>query len=305
MNKITRIISLIIILIVSSYSIVMWANIEWLWKDVTKTSDSNTSVQITWTDPNSISSTVEKVWLNLLTKVKYIFSWVLLIFLVYAWAQMIMSMWSDEEALSKSKRTIWYSMIWLVFINMPGSLYEALKWDRTSVAWWISWSWANEISNSSQNLFINLDVFAVTLNDYILKFIQILLVSIAILVIIIAWLRIITARWREEQVTEAKNKILWSVVWLIFVWFIEAWQKFAYAWEISDWKDIFETIANLLLFLAAPIAIFFLTLAWYYYITANWDEDKMKKWKNIVVNVLLWTVILLISYIFLNDLITL
>lgn len=305
MNKITRLISVIIILIASSYSIVMWANIPWLWQDVTKTSDSSTSIQISWTDSTSISSTVEGVWLNLLTKVKYIFSWILLIFLVYAWAQMVMSMWSDEDALSKSKRTIWYSMIWLVFINMPGTLYEALNWNRTNWAWWISWSWANQLNNTSQNLFINLDVFAETLNDHIVKFVQILLVSVAILVIIIAWLKIITARWREEQVTESKNKILWSVVWLIFVWFIEAWQKFAYGWEISDWKDIFETIANLLLFLAAPIAIFFLTLAWYYYITANWDDDRVKKWKSIVINVLLWTVILLISYIFLNDLITL
>ena len=57
--------------------------------------------------------------------------------------------------------------------------------------------------------------------------------------------------------------------------------------------------------MAWPIVIFFLTMAGYYYITANWDEDKVKKWKNIVVNVLLATAILLISYIFLNDLITL
>ncbi len=303
MRKSIKIIFLVIISIFFMTSVSYWVNIEWLWSKWVNTQGN--SVNITWTDSSSISNTIEGVWMNLLTKVKYIFSWILLIFLVYAWAQMIMSMWSDEDQLSKAKRTIWYSMVWLVFINMPWTLYEALRWDKTSVAWWIWNSWSNEITSTTSNLFINTDIFAITLNDYIIRFVQIILVSIAILVIIIAWLRIISSRGREEQITESKNKILWSVVWLIFIWFIEAWQQFAYGWEISDWSDIFEAIANLLLFLAWPVAIFFLTLAWFYYITANWDEDKVKKWKNIVINTIIATAILLISYIFLNDLITL
>jgi hypothetical protein len=125
------------------------------------------------------------------------------------------------------------------------------------------------------------------------------------MVIILAWIRIMTSRWREDQISEAKNKILWSLIWLIFIWFIDAWQRFAYTWNIGDWKDIFETVANLALFLAAPTVIFFLSLAWYYYITAAWDEEKTKKWKNIIINVVIATVILLISCVFLYDLIAL
>ena len=132
MNKIKKIIIWLIIWLFWFCNISYAANIQWLtWWAIDSTSNGNVSIQITWTDSTSISKTVENVWLNLLTKIKYIFSWVLLIFLVYAWAQMVMSMWTDEDALSKSKRTIWYSMIWLVFINMPWTLYEALKWDKT------------------------------------------------------------------------------------------------------------------------------------------------------------------------------
>ena len=264
---------------------------------------SDTSIWISWTS-SDISSSINNVWLNILTKVKYIFSWVLLIFVVYSWAQMILSMWTDEEQLSNSKRTVWYSMVWLVFINMPWTLYNALRWDNSNVWWWIWSSWSNEISNTSTNLFINISNFETTLNDYIIKFVEVMIASVAVLIIVIAWLRIITSRWKEDQVSESKNKIIWSIVWLIFVWFIEAWQSFAYSWNISDWTDIFKTIANLALFLAWPIAIFFLTLAWYYYITSDWDEEKAKKWKNIIVNTLLGTIILLSSFIFLNDLIT-
>lgn len=295
----------IIILIISIFWIndISASNIQWLTNIDNETQKS--SINISWTDANSIWKTIETVWFRVLTIVKYIFSWVLLIFLVYAWAKMIMSMWTDDDSLSKAKKTIWYSMIWLIFINIPWTIATAIQWSRVSVAWWIWSSWSNELTSTSRNLFMNTEVFTVLLNDYIIRFIQITLVAVAIMVIILAWIKIMTSRWREEKITEAKNKIIWSVVWLIFIWFIEAWLTFAYWWSIQNWKDIFKTIANLLLFLAPPIAIFFLTLAWYYYITSNWDEEKMKKWKNIVINTMLWTVILLISYIFLNDLIKL
>lgn len=296
--KITKKIILTIIALFSIFIITdtyAW-NVKWL-DGIT----NEKSIVISWSS-SDISDTVSYVSFTILGKIKYVFSWILLIYLVYSWAQMIMSMWTDEEALSNAKRSIWYSAIGLFFINMPWTIYNAVKWDKTTVNWWIWSSWSNDISTSTTNLFINTDVFVITLNNTVIKFLEIILVWLAITIIIIAWLKIITSRWREEQVTEAKNKIIWSVIWLIFVWFIEAWQKFAYKWEISAWKDIFETIANLALFLAWPIAIFFLTLAWYYYITSGWDEEKAKKWKSIVVNTVLATAILLVSYIFLYDL---
>lgn len=272
-------------------------NIEWL-------SKIDNSIDITWTS-NDISDTINNVWLNVLSKIKYVFSWVLIIFLVYAWAQMIISMWTDEESLTSSKKSFLYSLIWLVFINIPWVLYSSFKWNTTNVNWWIWSSWNNDIVSNTKNLFINIDVLEIALNDHIIKFLEIILIAIAILVIIISWIKMILSAWKEDNIKEGKNKIIWSIVWLIFVWFIEAWQKFAYTGNISDWTDIFKTIANLILFFAWPIAIFFLTLAWYYYITSNWDEEKAKKWKNIVINTILATAILLCSYIFLNDLITL
>jgi hypothetical protein len=215
---------------------------------------------------------------------------------------MITSMWSDEEDLSRWKRILRYSLIWMLFINMPWTIYNAIKWDRANVSWWVWWgSWWGDPS-SLQNLFINTE-FATTINNTVIKFLKIWLVWIAVIVIIWSWISIIISRWKEDKLSEAKNKILWSIIWLIFVWFIEIWQRFVYTWDIKDaWTDIFKTIANLALFLAAPTAIFFLCLAWYYYITAGWDQEKTKKWKSIIVNVVIATVILLVSYIFLIDL---
>jgi len=302
MNSIKKIIIWTIIwisILTTVYEVWYASNIDWLsW-----VSNKN-SISITWTN-NDISDSVSSVVLNILNKIKYIFSWILLIYIVYAWAQMIMSMWTDDEALSKSKRSLWYAWIWLFFINMPWTIYNAVKGDKTNINGWIWSSWSNEINSTTTNLFVNTDIFNLTLNNTVIKFLEIIIVWIAITIIIISWLKIIMSRWREEQVTESKNKIIWAIVWLIFIWFIEAWQKFAYSWKIADWKDIFETIANLALFLAWPIAIFFLTLAWYYYITSAWDEERAKKWKNIIINTVLATAILLVSYIFLYDLMAL
>lgn len=299
--KITKkiILCLLIIIGISYFNWIFAANIPGLWSV-----DNKNSISITWTN-SDISESVSNIAFNILWKIKYIFSWVLIIFLVYSWVQMIMSMWSDEDKLSNAKRSIRYSAIGLFFINMPWTIYNSIRWDKTSVSWGIWNSWSNDITSSTKNLFINTDVFVATLNNTVIKFLEIILASIAIIVIIIAWLKIITSRWREEKITEAKNKIIWSVVGLIFIWFIEAWQKFAYKWDIPSWKNIFETIANLALFLAGPIAIFFLTLAWYYYITSAGDEERTKKWKSIIINTIIATAILLISYVFLYDLMSL
>jgi len=64
-------------------------------------------------------------------------------------------------------------------------------------------------------------------------------------------------------------------------------------------------MASLALFFAGPVAIFFLTIAGYYYISSNGKEDRIKKAKSIVINTVLATLILLASYTFLLDLATL
>jgi len=43
----------------------------------------------------------------------------LVIFMVYTGAMMIISMGSNEEQLSASKRQIWYALVALLFINIP------------------------------------------------------------------------------------------------------------------------------------------------------------------------------------------
>lgn len=266
---------------------------------------TNSSIKLNWISQTwDIVTDINKTWISILTTIKVIFEWVLIIYIVYIWVQMILSMWTNDEELSKSKRSIWHSLIWIVFINIPWTLYNAFKLDSYWSIDWRMWynSWVANSWDHSNNILINTFNFWQTLNWDIIWFIEVAISAIAILMIIVAWIRILTSRWKEEDVTKSKDKIIWSLVWLVFISFIEAWKWVIYSWNINDWWNLFEAMSNLSLFFAWPVAIAFLTLAAYYYITANDDEERIKKAKSIIVNTLIATVLLLAAYTFLLDL---
>jgi uncharacterized membrane protein YoaK (UPF0700 family) len=90
---------------------------------------------------------------------------ILVIFLVYTGAMMIMSMGSNEEQLSSSKRQIWYAVVAILFINIPGSLYNSFYQDGTkSLGNTISTgNFSNATTESTKNLFFNVSAFQSTL----------------------------------------------------------------------------------------------------------------------------------------------
>jgi len=230
----------------------------------------------------------------------------MVIYVVYIGIQMIISMGSDEEKLSAAKRQLWYMLVALVFINIPWALFNAFyKGNAPGSVWSSIWGSFDNPSgvSSSWNIFLNFGAFeSVTTN--IIFFLEIMIFAAAIFMITLTGVRLIISRGREEKVTEAKNKILYSILAIIFVGIIEAWKAVAFWWSLSDGKNLFESLAKLALFFAAPVAIFFLTLAGYYYITSNGDEERAKKAKSIIINTVLATLILLASYTFLLELST-
>ena len=192
-------------------------------------------------EEKTLKDTIESTWWKIIDWVRYIFSAVLITLIIYSWVRMVMSMWTDDDSLSKAKRSFRYALIWIL---------------------WVS-----------------------------------------IFILVLEWIKLITwARNNDNAFDKSKWKIKWVVLALIFLWFIELWKSFLWSWSIDELStNIFSQVANLALYISAPIALFFLTLAWYYYIFSNWDEGKTKKWKNIIINTSVWVVILLCLYVLLND----
>lgn len=246
---------------------------------------------------------VNFVWIEILRIIKRILMGLMVIFMVYTGAMMIMSMWSDEEQLSASKRQIWYAIVALVFINIPESIYRVFVKDgTTTVGGQVGIdAFENESNATTWNLFVDWVQLGLTVNDSIVFFLEVMIFLAAIFMITLAGIQIMTSRWREEKMKEAKNKIIYTILALIFVGVIEAWKRVAFGGVIEDGVNLFESIVNLAFFFAVPVAIFFLTLAGYYFITSNGDEERVKKAKNIIVNTVLATLILLAGYTFLLD----
>lgn len=262
---------------------------------------NNVSIKVN-TNGDFIES-VNTIWFRLLKTVKTILEWVMIIYIVYIWVQMIISM-GDVKELWNTKKQIRYTLVALLFINIPGSIYSAFNKNGSNVwsidgkifnGWFISSTWDN-------NIFIDFFDFWYTLSNNVIAFLKVLIFWVALFMFILAWINVITARGREENVSEAKNKIVYSILALLFLWIIEVWKNVAFGWSVTEGANLFGTLAKLALFFAGPIAIFFLSIAGYYFITANGDEDKIKKAKSIVTNTVLATLILLASYTFLLDL---
>ena len=290
----------IILLIIA----IIWISFIW---DSFASYEIEGSVLIEKESMNIISNTdpiesIEIIWFNILGIIKLALEWILVIFIVYIWAQMIWSMWSDEEALSKSKKQIMYSVIAVLFINMPWDLYLSFHKDIPWNVWnkMNTWWFLNNLGES--NMFFDAFNFWYTFWDQIVWFLSVLISAIAIVMIVYEALKLISSRWREEKITEAKNKVVYSILALVFVWIIQVWKSFAFSFKVSEITNIFSNLADLALFFAWPIAFFFLTIAAYYYITSAWDEEKVKKAKSIVINTVLATLILLAAYTFLLDL---
>jgi hypothetical protein len=265
----------------------------------------NVTIDKSWTW--DIVEDANMLWFSLLKTIKMILEWILIIYIVYAWATMIMAMWDDDAKITKAKTQLRYSLLAVVFINVPWVLFNTIsKWDRNkTIEVWENW-WTF-VNSSQNNPFLNIDLFSTEnwIIGNIISAIEVFIFIIAIYVIIMAGIKIMTSRWKDEKVTEAKWKILYSIFAMLFVWFIEAWKQLAITWEIEKWTYIFWKFTDIALLFAWPVVIIFLTLAWYYYITANWDEDKTKKAKSIIINTLIAIVLLLVMVTFLNDLLTL
>ncbi len=258
------------------------------------------------TGDTDIVVAINDLWFNLLRIAKIILQGLFIVFIVYLGWKMIMSMWSDDAELTKAKSQMWYSLIAVVFINIPWLIYESITlpgWNKI-ISWWI---WATFSEVSPRNLFLNMNLFSWRdwVVDNIISAIQVFIFTVSVYIIIMAGIKIMTSGGKDEKIKEAKEKILYSIVAMLFVGFIEAWKQFAITWKISYWTDIFWKITDISLLFAGPIVMIFLTYAGYIYITANWEEEKVKKAKSIIINTLIATVLLIVMVTFLNDLITL
>lgn len=253
----------------------------------------------------SWSNAIEKLnnwWLSFLQTAKVILSWVVLIYLVYLGFMMVMAMWAEDK-LTATKRQIYYSLLAFLFINIPWQLYWVFSGKTNSDVTTKNWESFSSVQKSwDWNMFINFDNWNSTIENGVISFIKVILIWIVIMQFMMAAIWMISSWWNDEKKKKAQKRFINWILWLIFMWVIQMWTYVAYSWDIPKWQSLFAQLSNLALFFAWPVAIFFLIIGWFYYITSAWDEAKAKKWATIIKNTFVAVIILLASYAFLKDL---
>lgn len=293
---------IILLILISTYFMINIA-IAWvvdMWAIWNKKVITDVSINsLSW------SNAIEKLnnwWLSFLQTAKVILSWVVLIYLVYLGFMMVMAMWAEDK-LTATKRQIYYSLLAFLFINIPWQLYWVFSGKTNSDVTTKNWESFSSVQKSwDWNMFINFDNWNSTIENGVISFIKVILIWIVIMLFMMAAIWIISSWWNDEKKKKAQKRFINWILWLIFMWVIQMWTYVAYSGDIPKWQSLFAQLSNLALFFAWPVAIFFLIIGWFYYITSAWDEAKAKKWATIIKNTFVAVIILLASYAFLKDL---
>lgn len=251
---------------------------------------------------DSAKEKLESAGFNILGAAKVIINSLAFIYLVYVGIMMILA-YGDEGELSKQKKQILYALVAFLFVNIPGQLYMIITGgNRSNQSRSLDSKDGQFAGDTTSNIFIDRD-FLNPGNWGILGFLQVFIVGVALIYFTMAAFKMIVSGGNEDSIKTSKRQALYGVLALIFLGIIQAWVTVVYKGDIVGGQTkVFSKLANLALFMAGPTAIFFLIIGGWYYVTSAGDEDKAKKGKNIVINTFIAVIILLASYMFLNDL---
>ncbi len=231
---------------------------------------------------------------------KMFISWIALISLVMIGVMLIVHSDTEDKIKSQKKQLI-YALTGFLFLNIPGALYSVFL---PAEKWWnvlpdnTPWSQTSGSFNFWDSYGFD-GIFG-----GIIAFFRVFIFAVAVLMFTWGLFRMIVSSGDEEIRKQWKNRILYGTFGLVFVGFMEWWSRLIADGDFQNYVPyIGNRIVGIAIFFAAPIAIFFLIWWAYHYITSGWDEERMKKWKSIVINTCIAGLILIATLSFLTDII--
>lgn len=233
---------------------------------------------------------------------KLVISGFALIYIVLMWVYMVV--FSDnEEKIKTQKNQVIYVLIGFLFLNVPWLLYPLFFSSSTSTT--TVGDMPSAWSGFMGGIFWNSSILDSTLSN-IIAFFQVFIFWVAVLMFTWGLFLLILSSGDEERVKSWKNRLIYGVLGLLFLGFVKVWWSVIASADFINpasgvwtvWKRLFA----ISIYFAGPVAIFFLILWAYYYITSGGDEERVKKWKAIIINTFIATLLLLASYSFLTEL---
>ncbi len=251
-----------------------------------------------WTD-GSIES-AKNFGLNILGILRIIISGIALVYLVLIGVYMIIGSDSEEKVKTQRQQII-YALIGFLFLNIPSLVYTIFTpgLANGSIASVDNWS-----NTAGSSVFWNTAGFEGLIGNMI-AFLRLFVFGAAVLMFTWGLFELLISGGDDEKRKTAKNRILYGLLGLIFLWFVGLWWQLVAVGDFGYYIPNFTgTIFALVMYFAAPVAIFMLIWGAYLFITSAGDEERIKKWKSILINTGIATIILLAALSFMTDLIT-
>lgn len=249
-----------------------------------------------------LSTNIRSFAWRILGAVKIILSGIALIYLVILWVMIIVNGDNPWEVKKQIQQVV-YTAIGFIFLNIPGILYQTIMGNGWASRGIVESSWKN--TDMGNSVFFDI-IYASDIRNGIINFLSILIFWVAILMFTWAILLILTSGTDDGRRKSGRERILWGALWLLSVAFLQAWIRILAVWNVVGTAGSIASVANRLLalavFFAWPVVIFFLIFWAYYLITSAGDDGRAKKWKAIVINTFIATLLLIGVYTFLNDL---
>ncbi len=225
-------------------------------------------------------------WWRVRDVARYIWFWVLVIFLVVTGITLLIN-WRDSEKVKSSLK-------WLVYILYGSFLFFGSTWILWSVLWvetvqWTQWmvEWLQWWPDS---LFFK-----------ILSTLKALAFFASIIMLVVYWFRVMAV---SDQADKTKNMIRWIINVVVALVIVKVIDYLYYIAQLPAFTqkaaEFIIEIAKIFGFVFGAALVLMIFYAWFLMLTDQWKSENMKKAKNIIVWVLLWALVvfllLLIMY---------
>ncbi len=297
MSRILTIILILLTWFVSAYALTSYA------AAVVLPSGSDTVIQ--WSsigiDQGSWDSitNAKNLGLRMLGVIRMVISGFALIYLVMIGVYIIIGS-DSEETVKTQRKQITYALIGFLFLNIPGFVYTIFAPSNVGSIGTVD-NWSNTTGSS---VFWNTAGFEGIIGNMI-AFLRVFAFGVAVTMFTWGLFNLLVSGGDDEKRKQAKNRIIYGIIGLVFLGFVQLWGNLVAVGDFTRYiPSVGGTLFALVMYIAAPIAIFMLIYAAYLMITSAGDEERIKKWKSILINTGIALIILLAGLSFMTDIVT-
>ncbi len=226
----------------------------------------------------------------------------------------------NEEKTSDGKNRIILIVLWLFLVNASSAIYGIFTGSD-----YMYDGFGNKIDDSKGYLSINSNLdtirdnsekcnflfcprnFMWTSLNSIVTMLEIIMIVVAIVMFTIGGFMMLLG-WRESASETAKKRLSYWVIALVITGILEAIYRAIYFQSGLENIEIKTTSvliqwAKFFMYLAGPIAIIYIIIGGYYFITSWGDEERADKGKKILTYTAFATIMLLLGYTFIMEIV--